>query len=266
MKRNIVLFIIGTSASLIVIPFLIDWLIIGNNIPSNITNPEWVNFLGSYVGAIVGGIVSLIGIGWTIRFTQKENRADRELQIRPVFDIYCHHCNEVKENWLGYISLNIDADDEEEWISAGAAFIRIKNVGNGPALNIDFCPSVVGLDHDNTIYFNNCNEEVTTQALMPGEQAGLTIDEVIRKSVPSRKEYDEIDSIDQKLKYHLPTFSIEVIIRYDDLLSNHFCQRILFEVNSGLSFEKTEKGKISSNINIINIDMPQKIEGVKHCI
>ena len=108
MKRNIVLFIIGTSVSLIVIPLLIDWLIIGNNIPSNITNQEWVNFLGSYVGAIVGGIVSLIGIGWTIRFTQKENRADRELQIRPVFDIYCHHCNEVKENWLGYISLNIN--------------------------------------------------------------------------------------------------------------------------------------------------------------
>lgn len=42
-------------------------------------------FLGSYIGAIIGALVSLIGIAATIKYTNEQNRIDRELQVRP----YC---------------------------------------------------------------------------------------------------------------------------------------------------------------------------------
>lgn len=61
-------------------PFLMDRFIIGNNIPSNISNPDWVGFLGSYVSAIIGASISMLGIALTIRFTKRENDKERELQ------------------------------------------------------------------------------------------------------------------------------------------------------------------------------------------
>lgn len=41
------------------IPVMVDKFIIGNNIQSNITNSDWVSFLGSYIGAILGGVFTL---------------------------------------------------------------------------------------------------------------------------------------------------------------------------------------------------------------
>lgn len=56
-----------------------DKLIVGNDLPSNISNSEWVSFLGSYVGAILGSIASVVGIIITIEYTKKETSRDREI-------------------------------------------------------------------------------------------------------------------------------------------------------------------------------------------
>ena len=77
--------IIGSAIAVIVLPLAIDWFIIGNSFPSNISNSDWVGFIGGYVGAIIGAVVSLTGIVITIRYTNEQNREDRELQVRP----YC---------------------------------------------------------------------------------------------------------------------------------------------------------------------------------
>ncbi len=65
---------------------VVGYFLFGNNIPSNLDNGTWASFFGSYLGAIIGGLISLIGIGITILFTQNQNKEDRELQIRPYFD------------------------------------------------------------------------------------------------------------------------------------------------------------------------------------
>lgn len=79
MKRKTIFLIIAMGIFIIGVPLIIDLLVIGNSVPSNIANQDWVNFFGSYVGALVGGAISLMGISWTIRFTRAENKADREL-------------------------------------------------------------------------------------------------------------------------------------------------------------------------------------------
>ena len=86
-KTHIYLFVVVFFILCIGIPLFIDWIIIGNKFPSNIINSDWVSFLGGYIGAILGALFSLIGIAWTIKFTREQNRSDRELQIRPYFDI-----------------------------------------------------------------------------------------------------------------------------------------------------------------------------------
>ena len=67
-------------AVIVVTPMILDTVIFGNSIQSNLSNAEWSAFLGSYIGAIIGGIVSLIGIVLTIQFTQRENEKTRDFE------------------------------------------------------------------------------------------------------------------------------------------------------------------------------------------
>ncbi|WP_051560443.1 hypothetical protein [Clostridium beijerinckii] len=65
------------------IPLLIDNYVFGSGHLSNIENKDWAGFLGSYVGAILGGIITLVGVGITINFTRAQANEDRRLSIAP---------------------------------------------------------------------------------------------------------------------------------------------------------------------------------------
>lgn len=81
-------YITGILLTLIVIPVIIDWFIIGNKIPSNISNENWVSFLGSYVGGISGGVFSIIGVFITIQYFRdkddEEKKAKNQLMIEQI--------------------------------------------------------------------------------------------------------------------------------------------------------------------------------------
>lgn len=99
MKTKVILGIIVFIVILALIPFVMDWIIIGSNFPSNINNSDWVGFLGSYIGAVLGVLVSLVGIIITIKYTNEQNKLDRELQIRPYCSIrYVHDSKLVGTN------------------------------------------------------------------------------------------------------------------------------------------------------------------------
>ena len=83
MKKKTIFITILISLILIIgLPLAIDWLIIGSKFPSNIENSDWVGFFGGYIGALIGAIVSLAGIIITIRYTNEQNKKDRELQVK----------------------------------------------------------------------------------------------------------------------------------------------------------------------------------------
>lgn len=52
-NKKIIIILIITIALVIVFPLVIDWLIIGNSFPGNVSNSDWVVFFGGYIGAII---------------------------------------------------------------------------------------------------------------------------------------------------------------------------------------------------------------------
>ena len=100
-KRFIFLFI----AFIVILPIAIDKFIIGSKVPSNITNTEWVSFLGSYMGGLIGSITTIIGIYLTIEFNKKQElerislNKKQELEgINLYFDNIFSNNLEKKEN------------------------------------------------------------------------------------------------------------------------------------------------------------------------
>lgn len=47
MKRSLIASILLSLIAIFLLPFVIDRFVIGNNVPSNISNSDWVGFLGS---------------------------------------------------------------------------------------------------------------------------------------------------------------------------------------------------------------------------
>ena len=265
MKRKVLWLLTVTVLFVALFPLAIDRFILGNSYPSNASNAEWMSFFGGYFGAIIGGFLSLVGIAFTIRFTREESRADRELQIRPVFDIYCHYLSEVKENWLGYVMVcvNDSNDSAAEFTRRGAAFVRLKNVGIGPAININFEVAEIKELADYSAHYNNQNEMVTTGALQAGEQAGLTIDIFNKKKAPTKIEYDNHKWNDgtpmKPLEMFPKNYQLAVSMCYDDLIGNRFSQEMLFNISYYLGFEESGEGKFSCNIYLEDTKPPMKM-------
>lgn len=59
-------------------PLIIDYVIIPSDTVSNISNDQWIQFLSSYSGGIIGGIATLIAIMFSIRHTTKIQNQSRK--------------------------------------------------------------------------------------------------------------------------------------------------------------------------------------------
>lgn len=265
-KTHIYLFVVVFFILCIGIPLFIDWIIIGNKFPSNIINSDWVSFLGGYIGAILGALFSLIGIAWTIKFTREQNRSDRELQIRPYFDIrylnveqFCH-----TKSCLGYVIVEIWDNDEnniqESLESTGSGLLYFKNVGNGPATNINFQVYIDGVDCKHLVYYTNQNTMVTTNSILPSEKAELSIDIKNSRLAPRKDDFtwEEDSPFPTKItNYKIPDkFTIKLILEYSDLMSNRFSQELYFDANYYLTYKKGQNGKYCCELHLSKIDNP----------
>ena len=255
--------IICAIIAVVIIPLGIDWLIIGNNFPSNISNSDWVGFFGGYIGAIMGCIISLIGILWTINFTREQNRADRELQVRPYLEFRYYDVNMFMfdDNWLGYIDVTVLNNTGCEPKEVGCGLMHIKNVGNGPATNINFEVITEGIEDYHTAIFSNKNTKVTTNSIRPNEEAAITISINNTQKAPSK---DQIYRDEQygiplcKDKTHTPpsNFALKLILSYSDMLSNHFEQELILKANYFTALDVERGGRYLCEINLTTIGTP----------
>lgn len=261
--------IIASAILVVALPLAIDWFIIGNSFPSNITNSDWVGFLGGYIGSIMGCVISLVGILWTINFTREQNRADRELQIRPFFDIryldveqFCH-----TKNWLGYVMINTwdkNHSDSEEPDSGqvGTGLLYLKNVGNGPATNISFQVEIENIKCEYSAYYTNQNTMVTTNSILPNETAELSIDITNSRKAPKKEDFiwnedSHFPGFDM-VKFKIPEpFRVRVKLRYYDLMTNQFEQELVFDVGYGMRYKRGEDAKYYCNLHLKEIGVPQ---------
>ena len=276
MKKSTLWIGVTTFALLVVgLPFILDWCIIGNEFPSNISNSDWIAFYGGYIGAMLGAMVSLIGIAWTIKFTREQNRSDRELQIRPYFDIryldveqFCH-----TNSWLGYIMINtwdtnIENENCEISNQVGTGLLYLKNVGNGPATNINFEVFVENIKAEYEARYTNQNTKVTTNSVLQGATSELSIDITNSRQAPKKEDFtwqdDEMFATYNMCKFKIPDpFSIKLILSYSDLMSNRFSQELNFDVRYEMMYKKGEDGRYHCDLHLKEIGAPKILKNKK---
>ena len=77
-SKKIIWLVIIAILLVIIFPFIMDYFIIGNEVPSNISNSEWVSFLGSYVGAIISAMIGIVGVFLTIQYYKEQDEKSKE--------------------------------------------------------------------------------------------------------------------------------------------------------------------------------------------
>ena len=217
MKKWIIFSLIILSIILVFgIPLAVDWLIIANDVPSNISNSDWVSFLGGYIGAIIGGIVSLIGIGVTIRFTKQQIALSQgqfseqnRLNNQPLLDFEISNILDAEDDEAIILNCEYTLNNKENFQKSVIEF-EIYNIGLGAALDIKYGIEIDGVLQDGVFW---CWKN---RSLKSG------------------------CNMKQKLMIFFPIqepFSPDVMIFYDDILGNHYVKRVK------LLNQQTEQGQ-----------------------
>ena len=271
MKKKKIFIIILISLILIIgLPLVIDWLIIGNKFPSNIENSNWVSFFGGYIGSLIGAVVSLIGIIITIRYTNEQNKKDRELQVRPYCAMRYVHDNKLVGTNKIIAELPIGCEPKENNGSEYTSIIYIKNIGLGPAIEFDFKVDEIddGRKHYPILMQQNSDtSSYSVNLLQPGEEAAFPIH--IYFNFDKITEADFVDSRKSKiLKYMLKdeimekykNFNIVIHIKYHDLFMNMYYQKITLMSHIYIGGNMNEKqAYYICDINLKEITIPIKI-------
>ena len=217
MKRWIILSLIILSILLALgIPVVVDWLIIANDIPSNISNSDWVGFLGGYIGAIIGGIVSLIGIGVTIKFTKQQIALSQgqfseqnRLNNQPMLDFEISNILNIEDDETIVMNCEYALNNTDAFQKAVIEF-EVYNIGLGAALDIKYGIELDGELQDGVFWFWK-NRSLKSSC-----------------------------SLKQKIMIFCPAqkrFSPNIMVFYDDILGNHYVKRVK------LINQQTEQGQ-----------------------
>ena len=271
MKKKTIFIIIFIPLILIIgLPLAIDWLVLGNNLLSNIENPDWVSFFGGYIGSLIGATVSLVGIIITIRYTNEQNKKDRELQVRPYCAIRYVHDNKLVGTNKIIAELPIGCEPKENNGPEYTSIIYIKNIGLGPAVEFDFDMDEIddGRDHYPILMQRNANtSNRSVDLLQPGEEAAFPIH--IFFNFDKITEDDFIDfgesglfryTVKHEVMQKYQNFDIVIHVKYHDMFKNTYYQKITLSSNMHVGGKMDEKqADHLCDINLKEITTPVKI-------
>lgn len=225
----------GTVSILVIliIPILIDYLIIGNNFPSNINDSDWMSFFGSYIGSLIGAFVTLIGLIITLNFTRKQNNEERRLGFAPHFKYTMNQKTLLNKKHDIDIFIVVDENPNTNV----NATLKLKNVGNGPGLEM--------------IVSNIFFDAKDISSVLVGSDGIVENGSEIFMLIDLRLRLDEIDN--NKLIKNLPgslveysppskdvrkTGTLSMCIEYEDLVGNKYEQIIELIMPITLESEK----------------------------
>lgn len=237
-------FILVVSIAIMAVPILIDFFVIGNNFPSNISNSDWVGFLGSYIGSLIGSIATLVGIIVTLRFTKEQSNYERNFQQlqtnedrRLLLAPYLKY-NMIKTKCDIKHDINILQVIDEDYNTYANATISIKNIGMGPLLDFKI---------DNITF-----KDVKLNFTIDGSNDVLEKDSEWFMLIDLRFKLDEIRSdelienqpgslvkFSAPLKYLNKGGTLCFNIGYKDLLSNQYEQDLKISMSIALEGDKT---------------------------
>lgn len=82
-KRDKVKILLPFILFAVLVPIMVDFLIFGNSFPSNIDNDSWAGFLGSFLGAIIGGGCTCWAVIMQKQYADEQRKIDEIAGIRP---------------------------------------------------------------------------------------------------------------------------------------------------------------------------------------
>ena len=266
-SKKIICIIISALLLLVLLPLVIDWLIIGNKIPSNISSSDWVGFFGDYIGAIIGAIVSLAGIAITIRYTNSQNKKDRELQVRPYCSIkFIQDANLIGTNKiLAELPIGCGSNyDNDEKPTTG--IIYIKNIGLGPAVEFEFDVDELddGREHYPVLLTRNTQTSSrATNLLQVGEEGAFPIYIWFNFDQITQNDFEVIEGLGETVKQSIlnryKSYDIVISMKYSDLYQNQYKQTIIIGVSIGAEYNtKNKAGTFIANFHLKETTIPQK--------
>lgn len=264
-KKNLLILLV--SIGIIILPVVIDWLILGNEFPSNISNSDWASFFGGYIGALVSGIISLVGIAWTIRFTREQNQKERELQVKPYCTIKFENTEKFvgTDKSLGYYYVSFEPYQNHGPEKNGLFFI--KNYGIGPAIDCSIVIEEIDngrKQHSSVLYQfpNQKNKSVT--CINPGDEVSASLnlamnfDKIQPEEIlfdPNKPEPILKRGVVGKYK----DFEINLRFIYHDILHNEYEQKIKMKVNIYTSVSQKElAASYECDLILVDIEKPIK--------
>lgn len=239
MKKQILFISLAFLLIIILIPIGIDYLIIGNDFYSNISNSDWVQFLGSYIGSLIGASAGIIGIVMTIMFSRDQahkerefllgrDREERRLSIAPLFLVGTDNKN--KQMFDSKFIFNLDGEKSNTPFNV---MLEITNVGLGNAVDFE-------------LRFVSYGGEDLRQSLLI---KFVKIDSPERVSIDFSIFLPELpDDINEHLdktaegflypnnflkKYQYNGSTVKTEITYKDMMGNKYCQELHISIQTG---------------------------------
>lgn len=260
--------IFGSLIAAIVLPLAIDWLIIGNNFPSNISNSDWVGFLGGYLGAIIGAIVSVAGIVITIRYTNEQNREDRELQVRPYCTIRYVSTPKSVTTKKELSCFMLGCEPKENNGPRYQSVIYIKNIGLGPAIEFKFDVDDIDDGREHYLIIPQQTPEIMNNAvnlLQPGEEAIVPVSIWFNFDPITEADIEIVEGAPlgkYQIKYGIlskyKNFDIIITVNYYDMYQNEYSQKVKLSSNMYASITQEGKAKHLCDINLEEATVPVK--------
>ena len=183
---SLLLFAIVVGCPLLV-TLCYDYLLI------SIDSGSMISFLGSYVGAIITGLISIFCILVSVYFARNQSKKEQDLMIRPYFDFMYNTTDKptfLKKD-IGYIAFEFDPEENnnakhEPEISG---LLVLKNVGLGTALHCQFRYEVNDCIRDRRqMLFSNPKTIVGVRTFQPGDEGSITFSILLNfESIPKEK-------------------------------------------------------------------------------
>lgn len=270
-KKSTIFVLVLISITMIIgIPLFIDWIIIGNSFPSNIGNADWVGFFGGYIGALIGAVVSLVGILITIRYTNEQNKKERELQVRPYCAIRYVHDNKVTGTNKILAEWALGCEPRENNAPEYISILYFKNIGLGPGVVFEFeiDPINDGREHYPIIIQNNADiSNRWVSILQPNEEAAFPLHFHFNFDKIADEDFDNYGETEMP-KYFVKSdvmqkyknFDITIHVKYKDLFQNQYYQKIILSSNMYVCGGSEKKqAEHRCDINLKEITNPIKI-------
>lgn len=246
---------------LIIVVYLFYRYLLNLFIQKELVLVEWEStYWAAIIGGVVSGFITLAGVLLTIEYTREQNRKDRELQYRPVFDYQYKYTKraDVEGTLIDYISFISFTRDSNRYNHIFNGLLTFKNVGVGPAIDIsiDYSFPDDGLKH----IYGWLHAPSAIKSLQSGEIGCIPIEMPFEfETIPKTAFlFDDKGNIylDESVLMNYKNYKINVVIKYKDLLNNQFEQSIIFKGSFGHTYKSDggEEGKYTFDLFLDNIE------------